>query len=199
MKEIFTDLYNKVLGFFQTQEKEAAQESKNVAVNRMKLVLMQDRTNLTPFLLEKMRGELIDLLSRYVEMDKEMLELNFAHEGDSMALMLSIPVIRAREEEEINELLQEEEKVKREKEKEETDAQVSEEETSDEETSEEAAEETQETDAESDEESGLVEVCACGCQEGEECTCSVDCECEDAEEDVGDDKDVNESNKKFKK
>ena len=54
MKEIFTDLYKKVLGFFQTQEKESS-ESKNVAVNRMKLVLMQDRTNLTPFLLEKMR------------------------------------------------------------------------------------------------------------------------------------------------
>ena len=62
---------------------------------------MQDRTNLTPKILEQMRGELIDLLSRYVELDKELLELNFEHEGDQVALMLSIPVIRAKDEEEI--------------------------------------------------------------------------------------------------
>jgi cell division topological specificity factor len=114
MREIFTDLYKKVLGFFQTQEKENVKE---VACNRLKLVLMQDRTNLTPFLLEKMRGEMIELLSKYVEMDKEALELNFEQEGDSMALMLSIPVLRAKDEEEIQELIRlEEEKVKQEEE-----------------------------------------------------------------------------------
>lgn len=107
MKEIFTDLYKKVVGFFQTQEKEeASSNAKDVAVNRMKLVLMQDRTNLTPFLLEKMRGEMIDVLAKYVEMDKEALELNFEQEGDQMALMLSIPVIRAKDEEEIQAALE---------------------------------------------------------------------------------------------
>ena len=62
---------------------------------------MQDRTNLTPRVLEQMRGEMIDLLSKYLEMDKDMLELNFEQEGDQVALMLSIPVIRAKDEEEI--------------------------------------------------------------------------------------------------
>ena len=104
MKEIFTELYRKVLGFFQTEET-GAEETKTVAINRMKLVLMQDRTNLTPFLLEKIRGEMIDVLSKYVEMDKEALELNFEQEGDQMALMLSIPVIRAKDEEEIQALI----------------------------------------------------------------------------------------------
>ena len=64
---------------------------------------MQDRTNLTPELLEKMRGELIELLSKYVEMDKDALELNFEQEGNQMALMLSIPVLRAKDEDEIEE------------------------------------------------------------------------------------------------
>jgi len=103
MKDIFTDLYKKVAGFFQTQEKE--DNAKDVAVNRMKLVLMQDRTNLTPFLLEKMRGEMIAVLARYVEMDQEALELNFEQEGDQMALMLSIPVLRAKDDEEIQAIL----------------------------------------------------------------------------------------------
>ncbi len=99
---ILTDIYNTVAKFFRPQEEDA---SKSVATNRLKLVLMQDRTNLTPKILEQMRSELIDLLSRYVEMDKELLELNFEQEGDQVALMLSIPVIRAKDEEEIEEAL----------------------------------------------------------------------------------------------
>ncbi len=97
---ILTDIYNTVAKFFRPQE-DTEDASKSVATNRLKLVLMQDRTNLTPKILEQMRGELIDLLSRYVEMDKELLELNFEQEGDQVALMLSIPVIRAKDEEEI--------------------------------------------------------------------------------------------------
>ncbi len=97
---LFSDIYNTVARFFRPQE-EQGDASKSVAASRLKLVLMQDRTNLTPKILEQMRGELIDLLSRYVELDKELLELDFQQEGDQVALMLSIPVIRAKDEEEI--------------------------------------------------------------------------------------------------
>jgi len=97
---LFTDLYNKVAKFFRSQEASEG-ESKEVATNRLKLVLMQDRTNLTPKVLEQMRGELIDLLSKYLELDKDLLELNFEQEGDQVALMLAIPVIRAKDEDEI--------------------------------------------------------------------------------------------------
>ena len=99
MTDIFQDLFNKVFGFFRQAEKE--ENAKDTAVNRLRVVLMQDRTNLTPELLEKMRGELIELLSKYVEMDKDALELNFEQEGNQMALMLSIPVLRAKDEDEI--------------------------------------------------------------------------------------------------
>lgn len=132
MKDIFTDLYKKLAGFFQTApEKENVKE---VACNRLKLVLMQDRTNLTPLLLERMRGEMIDVLSKYVEMDKEALELNFEQEGEQMALMLSIPVLRAKDEEEIQAILDEEDAKKLADESEE-DSQTDEQETQDEEDS----------------------------------------------------------------
>ena len=99
---LFTDIYNTVAKFFrQSDEPVIGDASKAVAANRLKLVLMQDRTNLTPRVLEQMRGEMIDLLSKYLEMDKDMLELNFEQEGDQVALMLSIPVIRAKDEEEM--------------------------------------------------------------------------------------------------
>ena len=98
---LFSDLYNTLAKFFKQQE-ETQDASKSVATNRLKLVLMQDRTNLTPRILEQMRSELIELLSRYVELDKELLDLNFEQEGEQVALMLSIPVIRAKDEEEID-------------------------------------------------------------------------------------------------
>lgn len=142
MKEIFTDLYKKVLGFFQSQEQGQEKENaKDVAVNRMKLVLMQDRTNLTPFLLEKMRGEMIAVLAKYVEMDQDALELNFEQEGEQMALMLSIPVIRAKEEEEIQAALDAEE----------AEQEKTEDEDEDEETEEIESEETAETDVDTEE------------------------------------------------
>ena len=98
---LLTYIYNTVARFFRSQDEIGEDASKSVAQNRLKLVLMQDRTNLTPKVLEQMRGEMIDLLSKYLEMDKDLLELNFEQEGDQVALMLSIPVIRAKDEDEI--------------------------------------------------------------------------------------------------
>lgn len=144
---LLTDIYNTVAKFFRPQEETGDEASKSVATNRLKLVLMQDRTNLTPKILEQMRGELVDLLSKYLEMDKELLELNFEQEGDQVALMLSIPVIRAKDEEEIEKALAEAEENKNdssentddnsdenedEEEEEETDSEVTEEETEEE-------------------------------------------------------------------
>lgn len=110
-ENIFAEIYNKILGLFgQNVQKE---ESKNTAVNRLRLVLMQDRTNLTPEILHRMRSELIEILSKYVELDKEALELNFEQEGEQMALMLSIPVVRAKDEAEIAEILKKEDEAKK--------------------------------------------------------------------------------------
>ena len=111
-ENILKELCNKVLSLFKQTETEK-ENAKDVACNRLRVVLMQDRTNLTPELLQRMRRELVELLSRYVEMDKDALELNFDQEGDQMALMLSIPVIRAKDEKEIEETLKAEDEAKK--------------------------------------------------------------------------------------
>ena len=103
MKEIFTDIYNKVIEFFKQTEPQTS--TKDVACNRLRVVLMQDRTNLTPELMERMRKELVELLSKYVEMDKEALDLNLMQDGDQVALTLSIPVLRAKDKEETEKAL----------------------------------------------------------------------------------------------
>lgn len=164
MKELFTELYKKVLGFFQAQEKENDGGSNKVATNRLKLVLMQDRTNLTPYLLERMRGEMINVLSKYVEMDQDELELNFEQEGEQMALMLSIPVLRAKEEEEINAIIKAEEEAKAKAEQEASEnAEDSEESLEESSNNSEKIEETDEDIEESVEE----EVCACSIEDEE--------------------------------
>lgn len=147
-ENILKELCNKVLSLFkQTEAKE--ENAKDVACNRLRVVLMQDRTNLTPELLQRMRRELIELLSKYVEMDKDALELNFDQEGDQMALMLSIPVIRAKDEAEIEKALAEEETENTE---EEVEDESSDEEIGEREEANEAEEETDETnEAEEDE------------------------------------------------
>src|SRR5574344_2493928 len=59
-----------------------------------------------------MRLELVDVISKYIVIDREALELNLADEGEAMALMLNIPVIRAKDPEEIEEALKEAEEEK---------------------------------------------------------------------------------------
>lgn len=191
MKDIFTDLYKKLAGFFHTaEEKEDA--SKNVACNRLKFVLMQDRTNLNPYLLERMRTEMIDVLSKYVEMDKEALELSFEQEGESMALMLSIPVIRAKEEEEIQAIIKAEEEAKALKAEKDA-AEAEDAETSEEETSDEI-----DTEVDAESETEAEEACTCndddddfGNDEDEDEEEDSTCSCDSTEEE--------QSSKKSKK
>lgn len=147
MKDIFANLYNKVVSFFHQTENNDT-NAKDVACNRLKLVLMQDRTNLSPAIMDRMRKELIDLLSKYVELDRELLDLNFEQEDSQMALMLSIPVVRAKSEDEILEILEKEDA---EKEKDSEEEVEESEETADEEGSE--TETEPEEDSEEDEKS----------------------------------------------
>lgn len=107
MKNIFADLYNKVVNFFYKTDTDAS-NAKDIARSRLKLVLMQDRTNLPPIVMDRMKRELIELLSKYVELDKELLDLNFEQEDNQMALMLSIPVVRAKNDAEIQAIIEKE-------------------------------------------------------------------------------------------
>lgn len=157
-ENILKELCNKVLSLFKQTETEK-ENAKDVACNRLRVVLMQDRTNLTPELLQRMRRELVELLSRYVEMDKDALELNFDQEGDQMALMLSIPVIRAKDEKEIEETLKAEDEAKKSDEDSDSENEESEDETSEDvesaedKTNEDSTEEKEEAEEENSEES----------------------------------------------
>lgn len=71
--------------------------AKREAYNRLKLVLMHDRTQLSPDMIERMRDDLVRVISKYVEIDKDALELNLETESTTVALVANIPVLSTRQ------------------------------------------------------------------------------------------------------
>lgn len=74
--------------------RDAASNSKTVAKERLRLVLVHDRMNVSPQLLEALKEDLIKVITHYMEIDESALEVSLNQEDNSVALMANIPVIR---------------------------------------------------------------------------------------------------------
>lgn len=66
--------------------------SKNVAKERLRLVLLHDRTSISPQLMDTLKVELIKVISNYMEIDEESLEVSLDSSGTTVALVANIPV-----------------------------------------------------------------------------------------------------------
>lgn len=70
-------------------------KSKNIAKNRLKLILIQDRALLSPQLFEQMKAELIEVMSKYVDIDQTDLDINieqFSEDSRKTRLVADIPI-----------------------------------------------------------------------------------------------------------
>ena len=68
------------------------QKSARQAKERMKLVLIHDRTDLSPASLDQLKDELIAVISRHVEIDPTSVEINLTQEGREQRLIADIPL-----------------------------------------------------------------------------------------------------------
>lgn len=68
--------------------------SKNVAKERLRLVLVHDRASVSPQVLEALKTDLIKVISNYMEIDESALEVNLDSSDDTVALVANIPVLR---------------------------------------------------------------------------------------------------------
>lgn len=68
------------------------QSSAGQAKERLKLVLIHDRTDLTPAQMEKMKNELLQVISRYIEIDAEAVNISMMQEGREQRLVADIPL-----------------------------------------------------------------------------------------------------------
>ncbi|MGF7186167.1 cell division topological specificity factor [Desulfitispora alkaliphila] len=68
--------------------------SKNLAKERLRLVLVHDRANVSTELIEDLRVDLIGVISKYMEIDESALEVNLNSEDNTVALVANIPVVK---------------------------------------------------------------------------------------------------------
>lgn len=74
------------MGFF-TRKRSATS-----AKERLQLVLVHDRTDLTPGQLESLKDDLIKAISQYIEIDPEAVRIELEKDGREQRLVADIPL-----------------------------------------------------------------------------------------------------------
>jgi cell division topological specificity factor len=68
--------------------------SKDVAKERLRLVLVHDRIGVSPEIIEEMKEELIEVISKYLDIDDERIDMDLERQDNSVALIANIPIKR---------------------------------------------------------------------------------------------------------
>ena len=66
--------------------------SKDIARERLRLVLVHDRASVSPEFLNSLKDDLIKVIRDYMDIDEEALQVNLENEANSIALIANIPV-----------------------------------------------------------------------------------------------------------
>lgn len=97
-------MFENIVNFFKSigkkEEKKQAQEnSKEAAKERLHLVLMQDRANVSADFLELMKQEIIDVIKKYIEVDEKEIDVRLTNKENedgtngAPALYANIPIL----------------------------------------------------------------------------------------------------------
>ena len=82
------------MDFFKRLTGRTQPASKDVARDRLKLVLIHDRTDVSPAIIEQMRAEIIDVISRHVDIDREGVDIKLYQEANENRLVADIPLVK---------------------------------------------------------------------------------------------------------
>jgi cell division topological specificity factor len=67
-------------------------KSANSAKERLQLVLIHDRTDLSPAELDSLKDDLIETIARHIEIDPTAVTIKVAQDGRSQRLVADIPL-----------------------------------------------------------------------------------------------------------
>jgi cell division topological specificity factor len=90
LKEIFS----KILAWDNTSR------TRYKAKNRLKLVIAHDRAGINPEMISKMREEIIEVVSRYLEIDIEEMDLSIESSDRITSLTANLPIKKVKRSEE---------------------------------------------------------------------------------------------------
>jgi cell division topological specificity factor len=76
--------FDRILG----REKSSAKQAKD----RLQLVLVHDRIDMNPGTLETLKDEMLDVISRHVEIDPATVRIEMSQEGRQQRLIADIPL-----------------------------------------------------------------------------------------------------------
>lgn len=81
------DLFSRLMGRETTP-------SKNIAKERLRLVLVHDRSSISPQLLECLKEDMLKVISNYMDIDRRGTEVTLNSDEKTVALVANIPVIK---------------------------------------------------------------------------------------------------------
>jgi cell division topological specificity factor len=81
--------------FFERLLGRAPAASAKTAKERLQLVLIHDRTDIAPAVMEILKGEIIDVISKHVDIDREGVEINVTQTQRENRLVANIPLLDA--------------------------------------------------------------------------------------------------------
>jgi cell division topological specificity factor len=67
--------------------------SSETARERLRLVLMSDHLSLAPEMIDSMKSDLVDVISKYVEVDRSRIEVSFEEQDRALAMLANIPIL----------------------------------------------------------------------------------------------------------
>lgn len=80
------------MSFLRKVFKSKEPSSRQIAKERLQLVLVHDRAQISPQLLQTIKDEIIDVISRYVEIEREGVEMVFTQSRRESRLQADIPL-----------------------------------------------------------------------------------------------------------
>ena len=72
--------------------------SRQEVKNRLKLILAHDRSDLTPQMIESMRREILEVVSKYVDLDADAMDFALENTSRVTSLVANLPILRVKPE-----------------------------------------------------------------------------------------------------